>query len=137
MSYLTMKFINFIKGRLIFNILLFLNVCKQNFHITLAHISQKLKGVLMWSLQQITFIFHILYFICISASLSTKQIHSRFFFQKNEYLGRYTGICVNLSCKKCVWGCKIPSKQNTDVCHRTTSTKVLLISFHLSYVFWI
>ena len=63
--------------------------------------------------------FQISYFMCISASLSTKQIHSCcFFFQKNEYLGRYIGICEELSCKKCFWGCKIPSKQNTNVCHQ-------------------
>ena len=35
-----MKFANVLKSRLIFNILLFLNVCKQNFHISRASISK-------------------------------------------------------------------------------------------------
>ena len=35
---------------------MFLNVCKQIFHITHMRISQKVKGVLMWNLQHAIFI---------------------------------------------------------------------------------
>ena len=38
-----MKFINFLKSRLIFNILLFLNVCKQTFHRSHMDISESKK----------------------------------------------------------------------------------------------
>ena len=53
-----MKFVNFLKSRLIFNIfvLLFLNVCKQTFHISHVRISQKLKGVFMRNRKHIIFI---------------------------------------------------------------------------------
>ena len=51
-----MKFVKFLKSRLILNILLFLNVCKQTFHISRVRIYQKVKGVLMWILQHIIFI---------------------------------------------------------------------------------
>ena len=52
------KCVNFLKSRLIFNIfvLLFLNVCKQTFHISHVRISQKLKDVLMWNRKHIFFI---------------------------------------------------------------------------------
>ena len=46
-SCLPVKFVNFLKSRLNFNILLSLNICKQTFHISHVRISQKLKGVLM------------------------------------------------------------------------------------------
>ena len=36
--------------------LLFLNVCKQTFHISHVSISQKVKDALMWNVQHITFI---------------------------------------------------------------------------------
>ena len=38
------------------HILLFLNVCKQTFYISHVYLSQKLKGVFMWNLQHIIFI---------------------------------------------------------------------------------
>ena len=42
---------------LIFNIFYcFWNVCKWTFHISHARISQKAKGVLMWNLQHVIFI---------------------------------------------------------------------------------
>ena len=34
---------------------MFLNVCKQTFHISHVRISQKVKGVLMWNLQHVIF----------------------------------------------------------------------------------
>ena len=52
---MSVKFVNFLKSRLIFNILLFLNVCKYTFHICHVHISQKVKGVLISSI----YYFHI------------------------------------------------------------------------------
>ena len=52
LSYLRVKFVNFLNSRLIFNIL-FLNVCKQTFHVYHVHIFQKVKRVMMWNLQQI------------------------------------------------------------------------------------
>ena len=54
-SYLPVKFVNLLKRRLIFNMLLFLNVCKQTFHTSHMHMSQKVKGVLTWNLQHIIF----------------------------------------------------------------------------------
>ena len=52
-----MKFVNFLKKYANFYyILLILNVCKQTFHISHVRISQKVKGVLMWNLQHIIFI---------------------------------------------------------------------------------
>ena len=35
------------------HILVFMNVCKQTFHISHVHIFQKVKGVLMWNLRHI------------------------------------------------------------------------------------
>ena len=32
---------------------MFLNVCKQTFYVSHVHISQKVKGVLMWNLQHL------------------------------------------------------------------------------------
>ena len=46
-SYLPMEFVNFLKSRLIFNFLLYLNVFKQTFRIPPVRIFQKVKGVLM------------------------------------------------------------------------------------------
>ena len=47
-------FVNFLKSRIIFNILYcFLNVCKQTFHISHVRISQKAQSVLIWNLQHI------------------------------------------------------------------------------------
>ena len=40
-----MKFVNLLKSRLIFNILLFLNVCKQTVHMSHVSIFQKVKVV--------------------------------------------------------------------------------------------
>ena len=42
-----MKFVNFLNIGLILSILLFLNVCKQYFHLSQVRVSQKVKGVLM------------------------------------------------------------------------------------------
>ena len=42
-----MKFVHLLKSRLIFNILLFLNVCEQTIHTSHVRISQKVAGVLM------------------------------------------------------------------------------------------
>ena len=53
---------------------MFLNACKHAFHISHMHISQKVKGVLMWKLQHIVFktkIFADLQ-ICISIPLNWK-----------------------------------------------------------------
>ena len=41
LSWVICKFVNFSKSRLIHNILLFLNVCKQTFHISHVRISQE------------------------------------------------------------------------------------------------
>ena len=50
------KVFKFWKSALIFYlILLFLNVCKQNFHISHVHASQNVKGALMWNLRNIIF----------------------------------------------------------------------------------
>ena len=38
------------------SMLLLLNVCKQTFHISHLRVSQKVKGILMWNLQHIIFI---------------------------------------------------------------------------------
>ena len=42
-----MKFVNFLKSRLIFIILLFLSVSKQTFRIPHMRLSEKVKGILM------------------------------------------------------------------------------------------
>ena len=39
-----------------YHVLLFLNVCKQAFHISHVRVSQKVKSVLMWNPQQIIFV---------------------------------------------------------------------------------
>ena len=52
MSYLCMKIVKFVKSRLIFSIL-FLNACKQTFHILYVCISQNVKDVIMWNLWHI------------------------------------------------------------------------------------
>ena len=51
-----MKFINFLKSKLIFHILLFLNVCKQTFHRSHLDISQKVKSIL--NIKSTTYYFH-------------------------------------------------------------------------------
>ena len=38
---------------------MYLNVCKQNFHISHVRISQRVSGVLMWNLQHIIFILYL------------------------------------------------------------------------------
>ena len=48
------KFVNFLKISLIFNIFYCLHIlCKQTFHLSQLRISQRVKGVLMWNLQHI------------------------------------------------------------------------------------
>ena len=42
-----MRFVNLLKNRQIFYILLFLNFCKHTFHISHTRVSQKVKGVLL------------------------------------------------------------------------------------------
>ena len=53
-------------------ILLFLNVCKQTFHISHVHISQKVKGVLMWNLWHIIFIWRPRYWQIFKSALVWK-----------------------------------------------------------------
>ena len=48
--------VDFLKSRLIFNIFCCFKLCKQTFHISHVHISQKVKDVLMWNLKHIIFI---------------------------------------------------------------------------------
>ena len=66
------KFVNFSKSRLIFNILLFLNVCKQTFHTSRAHI---LKIKRCFNAKSSTYYFHMKtkiladFQICISVTL--------------------------------------------------------------------
>ena len=52
-----------------------MNVCKQTFHISHMRISQKVKGILMWNVQQIIFIWRQILVdcqICISIPLSLR-----------------------------------------------------------------
>ena len=58
---LDVKFVSFLKSRLIFDIPLFLNVCKQIFHISRVRISQGVRCVIMRSPKHIIFIWLIIF----------------------------------------------------------------------------
>ena len=81
---------------------MFLNICKQTFHISHVHISQKVKGVLLQNIQHIIFIWKRRYWkvfqICISVPLRLE----------NGKCARYLHIilleiCSRLKIKKQEW----------------------------------
>ena len=61
--------VDFLKSRLIFNIFCCFKLCKQTFHISHVHISQKVKDVLMWNLKHIIFIWSRRYWLIFKSAL--------------------------------------------------------------------
>ena len=80
-----MEFVKFLESRLIFNIL-FLNVCKQTFHISHVRISQELKGILMWNLKHIVFILRRRYWQIFKSALV-------YLFKSNDYPESFINNC--------------------------------------------
>ena len=96
MGYLPVKFANFLKSRLIFNIQLFLNACIQIFHI--SHFSH-IKSKYCFNEKSSTYYFHMKteilagFQICNSVPLNQKRIQKRIQGQSIQFKNGPSKIC--------------------------------------------
>ena len=77
---------------------MFLNICKQTFHKSHMRISQKVKGVLMWNLQHIIFIWRRRYWQIFKSALVYLKGHSKLTLENSgQCLKRHPYRNVNQS----------------------------------------
>ena len=113
-----MKFVNFLKSRLFLSYSIALNLCNQTFHISHVLISQKVKGVLMWKLQHIIFIWRRRYwqiFIPLRSRKILISVKSFAFYQLSKVFRNYWFFRVIFSPRPPHWPIKIKWQYARDM----------------------
>ena len=107
---------------------MFLNVCKETFHISHVLISQKVKGVLMWNLRHIIFIWIQRYWQIFKCAL----VRLKVFFSQDNLAHETPYISFTNKLLKFLKFVRPTSDQTCSLNYPNWLTLLIIVSFELS-----